>query len=203
MGVRFSVSLSVQGVHRPEADSDLVDASPSPLLESRDFAQESLGQTGSVEAALAAWPVDNTGVMSTGLMRALVLGLTCGLVACSPLKNPEEASAPRSCEEVEAVDYPAMETRAKQTLSLFEYRLERVGQCETTGSPRAVLYAYVETWPTREFANKFFLSQGWIETDGWLVSQDGAYRVNNITSVDPDSPDSYVTVEFYENGDRG
>lgn len=94
-----------------------------------------------------------------------------------------------------------MEALAKLTLRDVSYSLERVGACEDTGSPRTVLYATVEEWPTRGVAKRYFEQHGWVNDDGRLASPDEAYRVNNITSREADSPNPFVNVRFFEVAD--
>jgi hypothetical protein len=137
--------------------------------------------------------------VTTRRIAGLALGAAFAFAACSA---PAETPA-RSCEEVEAVGYPAMEAQAMEVLRHVDYRLERVGACADTGSPSTVLYAYVEAWPTREVADQYFMIRGWTrEDDGVFVSPNRAYRVHTTTSHVPDSPDSFVRVSFYETADR-
>lgn len=131
---------------------------------------------------------------------AFGLLLLAPLAACSNATDPAQTA--RSCEEIEAVGYPEMEAAARLVLSGVHYRLERVGACEDTGEPRTVLYAYVDDWPNRQAANRYFRQHRWTEVNGVLKSPGGQYSVNNITSVEADSTTSFVTVQFFELADH-
>lgn len=131
---------------------------------------------------------------------AFGLLLLAPLAACS--NATESADTARSCQEIEAVGYPEMEAAARLVLNGVRYRLERIGACADTGEPRTVLYAYVDEWPNREVANRYFKQHRWTDTNGMLTSPGGQYSVNNITSVEADSTTSFVTVQFFELADH-
>ena len=118
------------------------------------------------------------------------------LVAGCTDSNPDRTMS--ACKQREATGYPSMEAIANATLRTVDYSLKRVGACEDTGLPATVLYAHVDQWPKRQVANKFFKRQGWVHQDGGLVSPDGRYMVNNITSKDANATTSFVTVQFFE-----
>lgn len=143
-------------------------------------------------------------------LRASRMQLPCaafGLVLLAPLaacsNAADSADTARSCQEIETVGYPEMEAAARLVLNGVRYRLERIGACADTGEPRTVLYAYVDDWPNRQVANRYFKQHRWTETNGMmLTSPGGQYSVNNITSVEADSTTSFVTVQFFELADH-
>jgi hypothetical protein len=130
----------------------------------------------------------------------LYLALSVGVVLLGTGCSPDTGSAEsiKECQQVEALGYPAIEELAGATLKDVEYSVERAGACEDTGKPRTYLLAYVDGWVTRDQAISYFKRHGWKTTGGLLTSPDGDYTVNNSTSSEADSVETFVETMFSE-----
>jgi hypothetical protein len=95
-----------------------------------------------------------------------------------------------SCVEAERADYPQLERVAAEMMSGIDADMSRIGSCETTGQPSAVVNAHLDmsVWSTNKQARKYFMERGWTPDAGRLLSPDGRYLVSYGSVTYDDGP---------------